>query len=381
MAPDRDLPPAAPTFASDAFTASSAPPSLTVWLAGPAARALFAPESQSAADLTRWRDIVNTRKREEWQVSRALLAHVRREIGVWVGAAPPEVSGAKASPGREGAFAVTDGVARREGALLLDDGVGAVGDREAFGEGESALADGVAGREGASVLDGDVGAAGDSEALAGDAARISAHTSGDVGVSAASSARDSDVRRAALPSAGSSVQRVGAQSVAPHAPAGVALSLSHSGGYAATAASRVAVRVGVDLECERPRDMTRIARFAFTEHEYAQLEALATADERLERFYILWTLKEAFAKALSLPLLASLRRCTFVNDAGAWRGTVPTESAWVARTFRPSPTLVLSVVALLPERFSPEDLRISTHEWPAPAASAWRTLAALHSGA
>jgi hypothetical protein len=144
----------------------------------------------------------------------------------------------------------------------------------------------------------------------------------------------------------------------------------------------VAVRVGVDLECERPRDMTRIARFAFTEREYAQLEALATEDERVERFYILWTLKEAFAKALSLPLLGSLRRCTFLDvGGGEWRGAIPTESAGVARTFRPSPTLVLSVGALLPERVSPEDFRISTHEWPAATARSWRTLASLRSDA
>jgi 4'-phosphopantetheinyl transferase len=141
------------------------------------------------------------------------------------------------------------------------------------------------------------------------------------------------------------------------------------------------VRVGVDLECERPRDMTRIARFAFTEREYAQLEALTTVEERVERFYILWTLKEAFAKALSLPLLASLRQCTFLENAGAWRGSVPTESAWIARTFRASPTLVLSVAALLPERVPSEDFSVSVHEWPAPAAASWRTLVALRADA
>jgi 4'-phosphopantetheinyl transferase len=236
---------------SDTAPTSPAPSSLTVWLAGPPARSLFTPEAQTAEDLTRWRDIVNTRKREEWEVSRALLAHVRTAMG----------------------------------------------------------------------------------------------------------------------------ERV------QSAPEGVALSLSHSGGYAAVAASRVAVRVGVDLECERPRDMTRIAQFAFAERECAQLEALATASERVERFYVLWTLKEAFAKALSLPLLASLRQCTFSEVGGEWRGSVPTESAWVARVFRASPTLVLSVVAVLPERDWPDDFRVSTHEWPAPTAMAWRTVAALRSGA
>jgi 4'-phosphopantetheinyl transferase len=140
------------------------------------------------------------------------------------------------------------------------------------------------------------------------------------------------------------------------------------------------MRVGVDVECERPRDVTRIARFAFTEEEYAQLESLATESERVERFYVLWTLKEAFAKALSLPLLGSLRQCAFFEvGGGEWRGSVPTTSAWVARTFRASATLVLSVVAVLPERVSPADFRVSACEWPAIAAASWRALAALRS--
>jgi phosphopantetheinyl transferase (holo-ACP synthase) len=291
MAYDRDVPPDATMSVSDTAPRAAVPSSLTIRLAGPAARVLFTPEAQSADDLTRWRDIVNTRKREEWEVSRALLAYVRGEVG------------------------------ERDGALARD-------------------------------------------------------------AVTTSSARASDARGEAFLSGGGSVQQVRVQSAVPLAPAGVALSLSHSGGYAATAASRVAVRVGVDLECERPRDFSRLARFAFTEHEYAQLEALTTEAERVERFYILWTLKEAFAKALSLPLLGSLRQCAFLHVGGEWRGAVPTDSAWLARTFRPSPTLVLSAVALLPERVSPEDFRISTHEWPAAATtSSWRTLASLRSGA
>jgi len=291
MAQDRDVPPDAPlpgvgggSTAAVARAGDEPAPALTraaagadatgliVWLAGPAARALFTPEAQSPADLTRWRDIVSPRRREEWEVSRALLAHVRAELGE------------REMPAR---------------------------------------------------------------AARGDA----------------------------FPSAGTPVQTVRAPSAAPLAPDGVALSLSHSGGYAAAATSRAAVRVGVDLECERPRDMERVARFAFAEGECAQLDALATAGERAERFYILWTLKEAFAKALALPLLTSLRQCTFFEERGAWRGSVPIESAWVARTFRASPSLVLSVVALLPERVSPENFSVSMHEWPVPAVAPWHTLA------
>ena len=313
MAADRDVPPAvpaspaeaapAPTHAAAAATSAPLGPTpaldsasaLTIWLAGPAARPLFTPQAQSTDDLTRWRDIVNTRKREEWEISRALLEHVRAQMG---------------APRHGGASRAAVVAARTDAA----DGGGDSGD-------------------------------------------------------------------GALLRAGRSGQRVRVESAAPRAPAGVALSLSHSGGHSAAAASRVAVRVGVDVECERPRDLARIGRFAFAARESAQLEALAAADARVERFYILWTLKEAFAKALSLPLLASLRQCTFSEDGGAWRGSVPTANAWLAQTFRPSPTLVLSVVALLPEHISPENFSLSTHEWPTPAASPWRTLATLRSDA
>ena len=224
-------------------------PSVTVWLAGTSARAQFVAEAQTAADLARWRDITSPRRREEWEISRALLAHVR---------SAPRVQ-------------------------------------------------------------------------------------------------------------------------APHALERHALSLSHSGGYAAVAASQSALRVGVDLECARVRDVERVARFAFSERELAQLLALP-AEARAERFYILWTLKEAFAKALSLPLMASLSQCTFSEERGTWCGDVPSDCGWIARTFQPAPTLVLSVVALPPESLSPENYSVFVQEWPEPAARSWRSLVTLHSG-
>jgi 4'-phosphopantetheinyl transferase len=220
-------------------------PEVTIWLAGAAARPRFDAEAQTPEDRERWRQIANPRRREEWEVSRALLSHVRSGLGV----------------------------------------------------------------------------------------------------------------------------------AAPEAP----LSLSHSGGFAAVAASRVALRVGVDLECEREREVERLARFAFPERECAQLEALP-ADMRVGRFYFLWTLKEAFAKALALPLMASLARCTFTMDGeGEWRGSVPTTEAWIARVFRPAPNVVLSVAALLPANVSLENFRVSTHEWPEEQTGSWQSIATLRS--
>ena len=269
-------------------------PALTVWLAGPAARARFDAGSQTAADLARWREIATARRREEWEVSRALLAHVRGEVG----------------------------------------GRGA--------------------------------------ATSGPSASSSTHACEHRGLCSAGDA-------IALPPASSEQLLVLQRESAPVAHEEGALSLSHSGGFAAVAASRAALRLGVDLECARPRETSRLARFAFSEQEHSQLEALADNATRAERFYILWTLKEAFAKALSLPLMTSLRQCTFLESDGEWHGVVPTTSAWVAHTLRASPTLVLSVVAVLPASVSPENFSVFTHEWPEPAAQPWRPLAMLHS--
>lgn len=380
MAADRDVPPApplgvsasdrsAPTGASRAgrpsqpSVASADDPTLApravvpgselaVWLAGPAARRFFAPEAQSADDLTRWRDIVNTRKREEWEISRALLAHVRSELG-------DRGRAARTRGARSDERAASDETSLR--AARNETVSPAASDEIASGAASGAKASRAARDE--TVSDAVSPAASD-EAVLGTAS----------GETASRAARC----ETASPAAGVAPP-VRAHSSAPLAPEGAALSLSHSGGYAAAAASRAATSIGVDLECERPRDLKRIARFAFAESENAQLEALKTPAERVERFYILWTLKEAFAKALALPLLASLRQCTFSESAGAWRASVPTKQAWVARAYRASPTLVLSVVALLPESVSPADFRISTREWPAPALEPWRTLIALAS--
>ena len=157
-------------------------------------------------------------------------------------------------------------------------------------------------------------------------------------------------------------------------------SLSHAGGHAAVAVSAEAAAVGVDVEAVRDRDFLRLSRFAFADAEHAALEALPPA-ERAERFYILWTLKESFTKALGQALLATVRQCTFTEERGEWRASVPTTSKWVARVFRPRPQLVLSVVALLQQARNAGNCSVSTHEWPAESVSPWPTLASLSSGA
>jgi len=85
----------------------------------------------------------------------------------------------------------------------------------------------------------------------------------------------------------------------PHianAPVALNFNLSHSRDWlvcAVTAGSAV----GVDIEyCEPARAFSKLARRFFQPQEYEALQALPAPDRR-ERFYDLWTLKEARVKA------------------------------------------------------------------------------------
>jgi phosphopantetheinyl transferase len=151
-------------------------------------------------------------------------------------------------------------------------------------------------------------------------------------------------------------------------------SLSHAHGFAALALAPEGSRVGVDIEHLDPRrDCLRLARFAFAPVEAAQIEAIEDR-ARPERFYALWTLKEACIKALGLSLLEGLRRCIFTVTDGEWRGELPASIPWKAHLYRPRPTLYLAVVV------TPGANEWSQYEWPDGAAPTWPLLAALKCG-
>jgi 4'-phosphopantetheinyl transferase len=160
------------------------------------------------------------------------------------------------------------------------------------------------------------------------------------------------------------------QRVAP-AP-GAATSLSHAAGHAAFAVAPAGSRIGVDLEAVRPRDVLRLARFAFAPAEAAQLETLP-GEAALRHFYLLWTLKEACAKALGLPLLAALRECSFISEHQHWRASLPAGDRWSAGVWAPHPGLVLSVVVLGP---AADTAGWCCREWPGAPAD-WPLLAGL----
>jgi 4'-phosphopantetheinyl transferase len=103
-------------------------------------------------------------------------------------------------------------------------------------------------------------------------------------------------------------------------------SISHSAGWIACAASCDAP-LGLDIEVvERGRDVSSIAEVAFSPHEQ-QYVLEAEGDERLARFYRVWTTKEALFKLeysqagrAALPDVAS--DCGMIAEGESWWSTV-----------------------------------------------------------
>jgi len=156
-------------------------------------------------------------------------------------------------------------------------------------------------------------------------------------------------------------------------------SLSHSHGYAALALAPRAVAVGVDVEWLAPREFRGMASVAYGAAECALLASLDDPQDLCETFYELWTLKEAFAKVLQLPLVDALRRCLFVDAAFDRRADVPTTRHWRAMVFAPRPQLRLAV-ALIADTPEQLDAPIRTFEWPQPRCGDWTVTRSLTGG-
>jgi 4'-phosphopantetheinyl transferase len=91
--------------------------------------------------------------------------------------------------------------------------------------------------------------------------------------------------------------------------------VSHTAGLTVCALARSAW-VGVDVECvTREADTTGIAERFFSAGELRALSGLSP-ERRLRRFYELWTLKEAYAKALGLGLSLPLESTCFEFGEG-----------------------------------------------------------------
>lgn len=124
--------------------------------------------------------------------------------------------------------------------------------------------------------------------------------------------------------------------------------LSHTRGMVACAVTSGA-EVGVDVECvDREVDAGGIASRFFAPPEAAQLMDLK-GDARRDRFFDLWTLKEALVKALGTGMAMSLNRLAFdVGADGAIRLDAPADVApqtWQFGLFAPGPRHRLAVAA------------------------------------
>jgi hypothetical protein len=148
-------------------------------------------------------------------------------------------------------------------------------------------------------------------------------------------------------------------------------SMTHSGGHAALALVHPAtVRVGVDLELHRPRDMLAAARAVFTSSEVRSLGATADA-ERAQLFYAIWTVKEALAKVLQLPLMEALRSCEVVIDEPQWQVKAPLSAPGGVVVYQPRAALTLAA-AWIGAR-----LPIETWSWPPQQRASWPLIAAI----
>lgn len=128
------------------------------------------------------------------------------------------------------------------------------------------------------------------------------------------------------------VSRALLQQVRADAPGACALSLSHSGGHALCARAPADWAVGVDLERVRPRDSAALAAWVCSEPERAWLQE-AEAAARLERFYLLWTLKEAFVKAAALDFPADMASIGLAPDASGRLALRPPPGLWQAMSW------------------------------------------------
>jgi hypothetical protein len=145
-------------------------------------------------------------------------------------------------------------------------------------------------------------------------------------------------------------------------------SMTHSGGYAALALVHPGFRIGVDLELHRARNFAT-ASTVFTQSENRALEA-AAGPERERLFYAMWTVKEALAKVLQLPLLEALRSCEVVVDGAEWQVRAPVSTGCVV-LYQPRAELSLAVAWIGPM------LPIETWCWPPRRQASWPLIAAI----
>ena len=129
----------------------------------------------------------------------------------------------------------------------------------------------------------------------------------------------------------------------------VDFNLAHSRGLVAMALGR-GVRIGIDVERFERRRSLEIARRYFSVREIAALESLP-ADAQPRRFVELWTLKEAYLKAIGTGIAGGLGSMTFDWREGALtfeRASDPDAARWRFRQWRWGDDHLLALAWLAP---------------------------------
>jgi len=136
---------------------------------------------------------------------------------------------------------------------------------------------------------------------------------------------------------------------APRIDRPLRFNLSHTRGLVALAICQ-GFDVGIDVEdSSRPLDVFELAPLALSPNEWSAIEPLAPT-ERTQRFYQLWTLKEAYVKALGAGLSLALPEVAFEPHGGTFRLAPALEGSapWDVWTMRPTDRHALAVAAQVP---------------------------------
>jgi 4'-phosphopantetheinyl transferase len=134
-------------------------------------------------------------------------------------------------------------------------------------------------------------------------------------------------------------------------------SLSHATGCVACAVS-TSLEVGIDVEdCTRPERKWRAAEVFLPDPE-AQALSVLSGDARRERFFLLWTLHEALAKASGRGLAFALEHAEFARDPVCVRFDDAVSfydaTRWHFESLRLSPDHLLSLAIHNPKKLSLE---------------------------
>jgi 4'-phosphopantetheinyl transferase len=151
--------------------------------------------------------------------------------------------------------------------------------------------------------------------------------------------------------------------IAPDHAVELDFNIAHTNGMVAMAVGR-GLRVGIDVEAFARRRNLEIARRYFSVREIAGLHALPP-EEQPRRFLELWTLKEAYLKAIGTGISGGLGSMTFEFPAGGIsfeRALDPDASRWRFHQWSAADTHLLAVAWLgIPGAAQP----VSLHEFAA----------------